>query len=225
MIKYFYQTETGGSGPLSFHELWTAARAAKLRPHDSVRIEGLARLDSGRDRAGALRGTGAADRYGIDADGGGETLAQRPGHAGERLREAEEALRARNEMLQQAGLPPEFATPYTLAADYPGSEFELMQSARLRPAMPFEPRPYPLIEMGIALLLVLGTVVLLFAVGGMVYSLRQHGNASLPLFVMFLFVGLAGVFQLVSAAILAAYLDLLSDAKRSADAVAPPVKR
>ena len=76
-----------------------------------------------------------------------------------------------------------------------------------------------MIELGISLLYLLGVVVVLFAVGGIIYSLRQPAPVMLARLINFVLVGLGGIFQFVLAAVLAAYLDLLSDTKRTADSV------
>ena len=218
IIKYFYQTEAETVGPLSFHGLWLAAQDKKLRPHDSVRIENTRHWV----RADSLAGLFTDQEPPTDIELIRAVISKRQ-------QNVEEAIRARNEALLQAGLPPDSALPYELTTDYPGSDFELMQPTprRRKPKPAFQPRPYPMIELGITLLYILGTLVLLFGGVGMIMSLREHGERGLPLFVMFLFVVLAGIFQFVIAAILAAYIDLLSDTKRTADAVAeaePPVK-
>lgn len=212
MHQYFYQTETATFGPMSFHELWTAARESKLKPNDSVRVDGS------RDwvRAENMPELFAEQEPPTDIE-----LIQRQVRAvqEERQRAAEEALRERNEALQKAGRPPETALPFALVQDYPGSEYTLLRPKTARPVPTFQPRQYPLIELGIMLLYILGTIVILFAFGGIIYSLNQTGNGGLPLFVTFFYIGLAGLFEFVLAAILAAYLDLLSDTKRAADAL------
>jgi hypothetical protein len=227
MIKYFYQTETATVGPVSFHELWTAAKEAKLRPHDSVRVDNL------RDwvRAEHVPGLFANQEPPTDEEllriVHEKRLGQIRVHQSERLSEAEEALRRRNEALQKAGLPPESALPYSVDTDFPGSDYALLKPGMSRSAVQFQPREYPMIELGITLLYVLGVLVILFAIGGMLFSFNQPKTVMLPLLINFVFVCLGGVFQLVLAAVLAAYLDLLSDTKRTADALerSSPAKR